>query len=224
MHHRLEIIMPPTNDVEAAIESIMKPFDENGHDEDGYTRHAFWDWYVIGGRWSGQKFLDGLDKAKLEEFNNWLTEQKVTVSGLKAGKDEISPATQIPKIDAKWNEMFPSANGELVACPLFKHAGDSLTGDILPLAQCKNVTAGAVIIAIPSYNFQTEKRDGPMEAALMLREDIWNGVTWQKTTWDGTLASALQEHAKRLENYKDEYREKAATKDDWLVVTVDYHS
>jgi len=53
VHFCLEIIMPPTQDVSAAVEQIMKRYDENGSDDDGCRNsHAFWDWYVIGGRYA----------------------------------------------------------------------------------------------------------------------------------------------------------------------------
>lgn len=51
MHFHLEVIMPPTTNVEGALEKIMAQFDENNED----ASHAFWDWYVIGGRFFWRK-------------------------------------------------------------------------------------------------------------------------------------------------------------------------
>src|SRR5262245_27782076 len=108
MHYHLEVILPPVDNVEQAIGQILEPFDENGKDEDGHRNsHAFWDWYVVGGRWAGAKLQAMLDPKKLEEFNAELTKRKVTVSGIQAGKQELSPASQIPMVDALWNEFFP---------------------------------------------------------------------------------------------------------------------
>lgn len=214
MHYHLEIIMPPTNDVPAAIKDIMEPFYE-GDDENTNT---FWDFWVIGGRYSGDKLIQSLDAQKLEGFYEWLTDEKITVSGLRFGKREIAPSTQISKVDAKWNELFPSPNGEFVPCPIFKHSGDRFEGDIWPLERCKNIKAASVIIATHIPN------DPDWRADVLLHKEIWNGVSHQGTTWDGTIASALAIQEKHLEHCRDEYKEAATPKADWLVVTVDYHS
>ena len=58
----------------------------------------------------------------------------------------------------------------------------------------------------------------------MISDDIWNGVMHVKTQWDGKLKTALDAHSEKIKRYRDEYREKRTPKDDWLVVTVDYHS
>ncbi|GAF91717.1 unnamed protein product, partial [marine sediment metagenome] len=98
MHYHCEIILPPTDAVESAIAEIMAPFDENNEDEE--TRSpSFWDWYQIGGRWSGSKLTDHFDKDKLKNFHAELENRKVTVSGFQCGKQDISPASQIPMVD-----------------------------------------------------------------------------------------------------------------------------
>lgn len=223
MHSHLEIIMPPTDDIEAAIKSIMAPFSEN--DED--ASHAFWDFYVIGGRWAGSKLKASLSKEKIDKFYEWLQEEKVTVAGFQAGKQEISPSSQIPKVDAKWNETFPSA--EFTKCPLFAHSNDQynseslIDGDVCSLLDLPDVMeCSHVIIAKPSYD--DGKWTGPLEAEYMLQESIWNGVTHVDTKWDGKLSTALAMYADRIKDYKAEYLEVVTPKADWLVVTVDYHS
>lgn len=216
--------MPPTEDIEAAVKSILEPFNENGKDEEGNDHsHAFWDWWVIGGRWSGQKLVEQFDKEKVAEFEKWLQDEKVTVSGVQFGKQQIQPSDQIPKIDAKWNEMFPMPNGELVPCPLFQHSGKSLPGDVLPLSESKGATASVVIFAGPDFDSETDDYTGPPEAKFMLFKQIWNGVTHQDTTWNGSLSSALDMHLENLEQYSDAYRAIATPNDGWIVVTVDYH-
>ena len=69
MHFHCEIVLPPeTTDIDSAIQSVMAQFDENQpDDEDHDTRHSFWDFYVIGGRWAGTKLVAQYDQAKLEE-------------------------------------------------------------------------------------------------------------------------------------------------------------
>lgn len=216
MHHRLEIIMPPVADIEAAVAQIMAPFDENCEDEDIASSFQFWDWYQIGGRYSGRKLEQSIDPAKVEAFIAALQEKGVTCSGLVWGKQELSPASQIPMVDALWREMCPGAGD---VCPMFKHSGDSMNMDICRLDQMPAAcTALAVIVAGPNH-------DGTkLEAKYMIHEDTWNGVIHVKSEWDCKVTTAIQNHLKRIEGYAEAYKEKVTPKPDWLVVTVDYHS
>lgn len=224
MHYHMEIIMPPTDDVEAAVASIMKPFDENGEDEEGNpNRHAFWDWYQIGGRWSGSHLKARYEPERLDEFFGWLQSEKVTVSGIRFGKQKLKPSGQIQKVDAKWNEMFPSERFE--PCPIFQHSGDNMTDDVCRLVNLpERITCSHIIIAGPRYDHDTNKRTGPPEAVYMVQDEIWNGVTHVKADWDGTVRQALAMHSERLKNLNPEYAALMTPSDDWLVVTVDYHS
>jgi hypothetical protein len=218
MHYHLEIIMPPTDDVEAAIEQIMKPFDENGDqsNEDHSPKYGFWDYWKVGGRWSGNKLLAGLDPAKLEAFYATLNEKKITVSSFQAGKQALQPADQAEIVDAIWNEFFPQAPTKV--CPIFDNYKGS-SGDVMELQDVpENLKCSHIIIAGPHYT-----GDG-LEAKHMMQESIWNGVTHCETKWDGTLFSALADNAERLSNARPDYAAKHLPKGDWLVVTVDYHS
>lgn len=224
MHAHLEIIMPPTDDVEAAVAQIMKPFNEQGEDEDGESnRHGFFDWYVIGGRWAGGKLDCMLDEKQKEAFFAELTKRKVTVSGVQCGKQQLEPESQKEMVDALWNEMFPDA--PVKVCPYFQHFNDQYQNskgfpDIMSLKDTpKNLEAERVIIAGPSW-----KEDGSLEAAYMTQESTWNGVNFVQAAWDGKLESALEAFKNRLDNYTPEYAAKHTPTDDWLVVTVDYHS
>lgn len=58
----------------------------------------------------------------------------------------------------------------------------------------------------------------------MLSEDSWNGVNHQKSDWDCTFAQAVVKFTEKLENYRDTYEATIRPQDDWLVVTIDYHS
>jgi len=215
-HYHLEIIMPPIIDVEAAIEQIMKPFSENEEE----ANHAFWDWYVIGGRFAGVKL--NYDETKLESFHAWLKEERITVSGVQCGKQELSPADQVPKVDAKWAEMFPESG--LTVCPLFSHYQDQYKNnlqhpDVMRLGDVsKDLKAFAVIVA--SKKYQSEE----LEAEFMIHESVWNGVTHIDAKWDGLVASALKMHTDKLAGYREEYRNESTPADDWLCVTVDYHN
>jgi len=146
MHYHCEIVIPPTDDVNAVVEQIMAPFSENApeNDESGEynPKYSFWDYWLIGGRWAGSKQEATYDPVKLEAFHQWCVDEKITVSGLRAGKQELSPADQIPKVDAKWNEMFRPGSTE--PCQLFKHSNENdgpLAGDICRLACRKSLLA-----------------------------------------------------------------------------------
>lgn len=217
MHYHCEIIIPPTapERVKALVTKTLEQFDENNEE----ARSTFWDFWTIGGRWAGEKATRSLDQEKLKTFQEWLQSEKVTVSGLVCGKEELSPPSQRAKVDAKWNEMFPSDT--LQPCPLFRHSNnqydseDALPGDIMRLGDVPKALSCARVIIVGPEN---------AEAVFMVAESVWNGVNHMDVKWDGTLADALRLHQKRLSHYRDEYRNKVTPQDDWLVVTVDYHS
>ena len=231
--------MPPADDVMGALKSILGPFDENGSDREGAdpedderytnTRYGFWDFYILGGRYAGEKKLARYGRESVAVFYEWCKAEKVTVSGFQMGKQELSPASQRAKVDAKWNEMFPADK----VCPLFAHANDqlgkpdksSLDGDVCRFADVPDgLTCFRAIIAAPSYSTKTKTHDGPVEAVYMVAKADYNGVSYIDSAWDGTLREALAAHAKRLEGCNPTWIERATPTDNWIVVTVDYHS
>jgi len=225
MHAHLEIVMPPVDDIEAAVEQILKDFDEQGEDEDGNANsYGFWDWYVIGGRWAGAKLEFQLGEDKIKEFRALLNEKGVTVSGFQAGKPALQPASQIEVVDALWNEYFP--NSPLKQCPLFAHSNNQydkvsgVVGDIMKFGDIDfDFTAERIIFAKPSYS--DEKI---LQAGFMLQQDAYNGCNFMKTDWNGKFSAAKERYLKSIETYKNGYKEKYTPTDEWLVVTVDYHS
>jgi len=218
MHYRLEVILPPTDDIEAAIAEVMAPFSECLDDDDeNKSSFTFWDWYQLGGRYSGRKLEQAVGEEKVDAFRKVLNEKNVTVSGLVWGKQELSPASQIPMVDALWREMCPGGGD---VCPMFKHSGEGVGSmDICTLDQMpEETTALAVIIAGHSY-------DGTkLEAKYMIHDSMWNGVMHVETQWDKKVKSALDDWVKKLSNYAEAYKQKHMPQRDWLVVTVDYHS
>ena len=230
MHYHCEIIMPPVAEeqVEAAVASIMKAFDENPEAEDAeyfckdeegdddpykwpYNPHAFWDWYVIGGRWSGEKLKRSLDSEKFKAFCEEFDRRQFTVSGVTAGKQDLNPDSQIEAADALWREHFPDTIDQ---CPLLDHAGDRLPGDLGTLGECpKELTACRVIIA-----------DAEGTTLWMVEDSVWNGTNFQETSWSGKVWDAIDQWEGRLKDAKEEYRVPKMPSDEWLAVTVDYHS
>lgn len=215
MHHHLEVIMPPTDHVEVAITAILRPFDENlDRYSDDANGHPFWDWWVIGGRWSATKILP--TEEELAPFYQKLQDANVTVSSVRAGKQTLRPPEQAELVDNLWNETFPDS--PVKTCPIFdNYDGDS--GDVLPLSAVDgNLKAGHVIIAGPNWD------NTGLSATFMVTEDVWNGVNHQQTTWDGTIAGAIAMFGERTSYYKQEWKDSHTPGPDWLVVTVDYHS
>lgn len=214
--------MPPTEDVNAAVEQIMKPFDENGD-----NKHAFWDYWTLGGRWGGNKTLASIDPARLEEFHQWMCSEDVTVSSFVAGKQSLSPASQVPKVDAKWNDMFPSPDGKSRPCPIFDHSNDSrsmMDDDICPISYALKVRCSHIIFAGPSYDHDKNDWVGPLEATFILESGSWNGVNHMPVKWDRTVEDALNQFREKLADYVDGYKAVIEPQDDWIAVTVDYHS
>lgn len=213
MHYHLEIIMPPTENVKETIEEILAPFDENSEDQEVRSSHAFWDWWVIGGRYSGQHIVGRYDSDKMDSFYADLKKHKVTVSGFVFGKEELSPASQIPLVDDLWQTHFDD-NGP---CPLFKHYNDQYADNYGDICQVQNMpeylSCGRIIIT--GADFKPE---------FMIQTEFWNGVTWMDTNWDGSVKSAVEMYSKKQETMNKEWAKKNSIQPNWLLVTVDYHS
>jgi hypothetical protein len=216
MHYHLEIIMPPTEDVEAAVEKIMSPLREwDGEAES--NAHGFWDWWVIGGRYSGAKAEVACGEQPMAEFNHWLNEQKIMVEGLVAGKQRIADAAQVALVDAEWSRRFPRFSGN---CPLFAHSNNQYdSASTLPLDVC---TVSELPAELKSYRVIIT--DTAIKARCMLATDLWNGVTHQNTDWDGSISKALEMWTAKFASYREDYVIRNTIQPDWLVVTVDYHS
>jgi hypothetical protein len=219
MHYHLEIIMPPTKNIDETIKKIMEPFSE--HNEENW--HCFYDWYVVGGRWAGTKLLAAYDEDKLNSFYKRLNEEKITVSGFCAGKQEISPADQIPFVDKLWKEYFPETSED--SCPIFKHSNNPYdTDDIICHDICiveeipKELAASRVIIAGPDY------KEEKIEANYMISDMEYNGVNFTRVDWDQKVVSAIEKANEEFKTYNEEWIGKITPKKNWLCITVDYHS
>lgn len=224
MHYHLEVVIPPVADVTASLVQVMTPFREGGKGEDGEPNtNAFWDWYVVGGRYAGVKVEQGVDPARKAEFVAKLARRRVTVSSLRAGKDNLDPASQAPMVDALWREYFPESR--LEACPFFDHFNDQYNNsvgfpDVMRLGDLPaSFKASHVIVAKPSW------RDlGELTAGYMTQTETWNGVNFVKASWGGEVRLAVEAYENSQAWRGPEYAAKVLPTDDWLVVTVDYHS
>ena len=221
--------MPPRagDDITEAVAEVLWPFCESNEDEDehGYRTRSdvlFYDWHEIGGRWSGLKQMATLDVDKVNKFQEMLNERGFTVHGLQMGKPELNPKSQEGEVNALWRRWFPDSGFE--QCPLFRHAGKSLDGDIMQLKDCMGVVDIEHVIIAAYFPPNEYRKEGRFEAVNQWRRQLWNGVTHQKTTFDGTIQGALMEHKDKIEGYKEEYKERCTPTGEWWVVTVDYHS
>lgn len=225
MHAAAEIVIPPHSNIEQAVKQIMHGFRKEEYNEnDGPYKHCdWWDFYVIGGRFSGRKRQALLNPAKLKAFYAKLAEMKVMVHGLVCGKEELA-APFVEPVDALWREMFPGFGDR---CWLFNHVRDQYgkegiyTDDICKVHEVpERLTASRLIIAREHW----DKNDHPdeLEAHEMLIDEFWNGRTWQKTDWDGNVKQGI----KRLAAWMRKHLKPKYVPDltNWMCVTVDYHN
>jgi hypothetical protein len=226
MHAIAEVVIPPTGDVRVAVGQVMDYFRGDPDEEGGERPSAdWWDFWVVGGRFSGHKIETRIGREKLAAFHNLLNERKVTVSGLRCGKPDLSPATQIPEIDALWRQWFPGMGDK---CLLFNHArsqyGDDgiAPDDVCTVAEIPDgLTCERLILAKPHWDDPTR-----LEAGEMLVTEFWNRCTHQKTDFGGDVKEGLRSMVERINRvYRPGYFEETYPGfDRWRVVTVDYHN
>lgn len=194
--------------MEEVIAKAMNPFSEdplvaNTTDADA-DKYSFWDWYRIGGRFSGEHFLSTLDPEKLEAFSKELQEKKITVSSVQCGKQTLLPTNQSVLVNELWKKYgFPSR------CPFF----DDVERNSYDICKMSEVSVEKFIAS----RFAVVDADKDL-FSYMLAKSLYNGVTWQDSVWDGKIQSAL-------DLYKEHYigKKYPVTPGSWIV-TVDYHS
>jgi len=88
-------------------------------------KHPVWDWYVIGGRWSGTLTTDMLDKDKLKAVHKEFKEKKLMFMGQEKEMDEV------------FRKYFPLADYPYPS-PYSRNSynSDGQVDDILPLSEC----------------------------------------------------------------------------------------
>ena len=226
MHYHIEVIIPPTDELETAVEHVLLPLSEHYLEDEteGRNPHGIWDFYVIGGRFHAEKMTQRLGRARLLAFEEELQERKFTVSSLRFGKPELSPASQIPEVDALWKERFPEWTGD--HCPLFKHCGDQYEN-----AARENVCRlGDIDFDLKASAVVFGRKPSESESKLavpqfLVQQEIWNGLNFERTAWDGTVAGAVSLLYAKNKRYKNgAYRAPRTPDGDWLAVTVDIHS
>lgn len=219
-HYHLEMILPPeaADRIEDAIAEVLAPFCEHRDD----AAHTFWDWWVIGGRYSGKHVLQRYEPNTLAEFWKWCQDAKVQVSSLTFGKQTLMKEWQEP-VDAKWNELFPGSG--LDRCPLFDSFNDRHETDVCKVSELGQWSNSyQLIIAGPSFNYDPETKDGEftldrLKAREMVAVEHWNGVGFVESKWEGSTHDFLA-----TDKPSPGTKDLATVTDDWLAVTIDYHS
>lgn len=226
MHFHCEVILPVVEQstIKATIDNVLEPFREDSTDEDRVSV-PFFDWAVVGGRYASEKLLQRLGENKVSAFRQWCRDESITISGIQFGKPSLDPSEQRARVDAKWNEMFPAEDGRLVACPLFEHSNPdnaATRDDICALGQAKHVSCYRVIILGPKYVACVE--DMSLDVRFMLAEEVWNGRNYMPVKWDGTISDALRQYDHDISQRPPEIQRLLRPTDEWLTVTVDYHT
>ena len=224
MHAVCEIVIPPGWDIGQSVKEVMEHYAEL--DDDGKLGSAsWWDWFVIGGRFSGHKAEARIGHEKLQAFREELNRRKVTVSGLQCGKPELSPADQIPMVDALWREMCP---GHGKRCILFDHARDQYgksgiyDDDVCRVGNLpESLSCERLIVATPCW--WGDDKGKKLEPVRHLATEYWNGTEHQKSDFDGLVKPALAKMMMEKAEGKGRMKQCDLT-DDWLCITVDYHN
>lgn len=203
---------------EEAIDRRLEEIIEREHT----SRWAFWDYWSVGGRWTGSHDLSHIAPSDLDAFRKAEVAHQFTVSGVQFGRPTLQPASQAEEVDRRWREAFPQS--PLKQCPLFDHAGGR---DIHRLGYVgEHLTASHLILATHSHVPAEDRApdasrwSGPLKVERMWLSQVWWAGTWMETAWDGRIP----DFEKEFGHYAPEWQEGNMPNEDWWIVTVDYHS
>jgi hypothetical protein len=211
MRRLLEVIMPPTDDVEKQLEEILYRFDSNNEDG-GYQ---FFYWYQIGGHWSGHKLAHVLGSDGISSFKELLRKREIKVSDIQSGEPTLVDAENERIVQKLWLEHFPDS--PVKRCPLLDNLKNTPL-DIMTVASLPDTLyADRVIVS------WGQKYEGRLYPWFMYCREFWTGCNSQQTAWGGKVKTALEDYQKSITNCKREWVENYCMKPDWLAVTVEYH-
>ena len=243
MHYHMELIMPPLEDgakLDDRLDEILGPWHEEYKytcfcdDDDKQNFHGFYDYYVVGGRWSGDHLRTRMEQDHGERWSAFINEMEnsdIMVSGVIAGKP-TPVGDGVNRVQDVWQRHFPEFAD--IHNPLFnipgvfpqkQIAGDVCTFHAIPIS----TTCSHFAVATPERKFSAERQEfiGDVQTyklTFQLVTSLYNGSTWQNTSFDGTLQSALDHYNKILQRYRAAFRDLYTPKEDWLCVTIDYHN
>jgi len=192
MHHHAEILISSlSKDIEAQIGKILAPFSLYRNYESGW-----WDWWVMGGRYTGVKVKEYNPKNIPENYEKcWLchgTGFRTDYIGLKSRM--LNPSYTCNVCGEYDPETKTWANGKMGAGMKLKHPPDwvNCPACILPVDSIPSDLKCYTLIL----------------GDKILHKEIWTGGAWVDTDFDGSVKKALEEN-EITEGY---------------LVTVDYHS
>lgn len=206
MHYHAEVWIADKYEAEELVAAAMEPYNE----ETAKRREGLWDWWVIGGRWSGvhAKIDPTKDPANYEVcfLCCGTGKRRDVVDALnggplppfaRGGPDPIFGEDRgAPWDEKKLREYLDEygCNGCEGTGQTLKHAPNfqPIDSDILPVGEIA-----------PDLTAQTVILPGRMETV-----EFWNGGDWKETGFDGNVSRLLAKH-----NITSGY-----------MVTVDYHS
>jgi len=217
MHYHAEFVIDEMlingDNHEDILRVALKKFNEHYEyeDEDGYRNpYAFYDYFVIGGRFSGSHILCEIDTGP---FVEWCREEGVTISAVVRGKQQLDPPEQAEKVDAKWREMFPGCGKHAL---IFDHSGQGLGQ--FDITKLKEVN---LALKCCTFGVISSGHDGKPSLKYLLHDSYWNGVCHQAVDWNGSFWLGIS-------NFRDRLKDLGGPNmniddSEWEVVTVDYH-
>jgi len=171
MHYHCEVYLERLpKDVFEAVSKVMEPY-ELWFDEATGERHGFWDWFVVGGQWSGAHTIATLDPSKIEKFYKICEEKRLFWCGVKSPKK-----VQEAKRREEFLKLFPGFEGPIPTCR-DRYKDDGYVDDV--------VSVGRVSPRLTCYTLIL-----PDE---VLHYKVWTGVDFCRTDFDGYVKKALEQ-------------------------------
>lgn len=167
MHYHAEVWLPHNRNVEEQIDNALAQFNES-------ESCGFWDWYQIGGRWTGVH--TGYDP--YEDINNY--EVCKLCKGTGDRDDWVHYDKGERKFKDKWAEECNGCNscfGNGIA-PVWTTDFQPYDGDIIPVSEISNkLCCHTLIIKGQAYHWEE-----------------WDGKDFIKTDFDGKVKAMLKKH------------------------------
>jgi len=120
MHFRLFVLLNKDHaqNSQDARSYVYQKLEAEGFTTQGRFSYGVADWYVIGGRWSGELTKLLLDKDKIEAFDKEAEDQKIFWTN---GTDKPESLQKI-KAELLWSKHFPDFRG---LCPVWRNTYES---------------------------------------------------------------------------------------------------
>lgn len=190
MHYHAEVWVPKVEWAVDLVGRLMELYSENNED----SRHSFWDWYVIGGRWSGEHTQWVLKKRYPEQYEKfWKEFEKNELGWVSKTKSEASQKARAVEL---FKKTFPKWKGPLIVGRDIYHK-EGMSDDIMEATKIEwdLFSCATMILPIDSSDCQEDfkkeaetdpyhlgRRIGPRHNLYL--SEIWNGSVFQKTAED----------------------------------------